>query len=242
MAQRGNNGGDGRWLLIIGATGQTGGRVLRGALDRGWRVTALVRTPTKLPDDVRGDPRVTVCTGSLTDAGAVEAALRCCSAVFVAAVDYMRAKEHPLTNFVAALPGAMRRNGAGRLVFQSGALAAIPGEELRGRRWFLRNSFAKWFGYEEQIVDLEGVHATLSGLEPGACDDGGAPGGVGAANGTPVRWTVTRPWIIKSRPSWGKLVSGELSMLTTFDDVAAWSLDVLDDESTVGRYVFPGYA
>jgi hypothetical protein len=159
MAQRGNNSGDGRWLLIIGATGQTGGRVLRGALDRGWRVTALVRTPTKLPDDVRGDPRVTVCTGSLTDAGAVEAALRCCSAVFVAAVDYMRAKEHPLTNFVAALPGAMRRNGAGRLVFQSGALAAIPGEELRGRRWFLRNSFAKWFGYEEQVGVGRGVLA-----------------------------------------------------------------------------------
>jgi len=49
-------------LLVLGATGRVGGHVVRLALARGHRVTALVRAPEKLAPAptlrvVRGDPR-----------------------------------------------------------------------------------------------------------------------------------------------------------------------------------------
>jgi putative NADH-flavin reductase len=50
--------------LILGATGSLGGHVLRQAVATGHDVTVLVRTPSKLPPDVR--ERVSVRTGDLS--------------------------------------------------------------------------------------------------------------------------------------------------------------------------------
>jgi putative NADH-flavin reductase len=50
-------------LIILGATGKLGGRVLRQAIDAGHEVTVYVRTPSKLSPDVR--ERVSVHTGDL---------------------------------------------------------------------------------------------------------------------------------------------------------------------------------
>jgi putative NADH-flavin reductase len=51
-------------LLIMGATGSLGRHVLSQALTAGHSVAAFVRTPSKLPPDVRG--RVAVRTGDLS--------------------------------------------------------------------------------------------------------------------------------------------------------------------------------
>jgi len=37
-------------ICILGATGKSGHRLVRAALDRGHAVTAIVRDPTKLAD------------------------------------------------------------------------------------------------------------------------------------------------------------------------------------------------
>ena len=50
-------------LLILGATGSLGRHVLRQAVAAGYEVTAFVRTPSKLPPDVR--ERASVHTGDL---------------------------------------------------------------------------------------------------------------------------------------------------------------------------------
>ena len=50
-------------LLILGATGSLGRHVLRQAVAAGNEVTAFVRTPSKLPPDVR--ERTSVHTGDL---------------------------------------------------------------------------------------------------------------------------------------------------------------------------------
>ena len=50
-------------LIILGATGSLGSHVLRQALAVGHEVTVFVRTPSKLPPEVRG--RVSVHTGDL---------------------------------------------------------------------------------------------------------------------------------------------------------------------------------
>ena len=51
-------------LIILGATGSLGSHVLRQALAAGHEVTVFVRTPAKLPPDVR--ERVSVHTGDLS--------------------------------------------------------------------------------------------------------------------------------------------------------------------------------
>ncbi len=49
-----------RTVLLVGATGRTGRRVLQQLLDRGVHVRAIVRSSAKLPADVVGNPNVVV--------------------------------------------------------------------------------------------------------------------------------------------------------------------------------------
>lgn len=59
---------------VFGATGRTGLPLVRQAIDRGHAVTAFVRDPEKLPDDLREDERVTVVEGdAYTGEGVTEA-------------------------------------------------------------------------------------------------------------------------------------------------------------------------
>lgn len=60
-------------LLIVGATGGTGRQLVAQALERGYRVTALVRNPSKLQID---HPQLTVVHGDVLDYPSVEAAMR----------------------------------------------------------------------------------------------------------------------------------------------------------------------
>jgi putative NADH-flavin reductase len=60
-------------LLIVGATGGTGRQLVAQALELGYTVTALVRSPSKLPAE---HPRLTVARGDVLDATSVNAAMR----------------------------------------------------------------------------------------------------------------------------------------------------------------------
>ena len=60
--------------LLFGATGLTGRRVLEAALEAGDNVTAYLRSPNKVPDDVRS--KITVIQGDALDHDAVTKAVR----------------------------------------------------------------------------------------------------------------------------------------------------------------------
>ena len=53
-------------LLILGATGSLGRHVLRQAVAAGHDVTVFVRTPSKLPPDVRSGCRCTPAISART--------------------------------------------------------------------------------------------------------------------------------------------------------------------------------
>ena len=55
----------GQTVLLLGATGRTGGRVLEQLLSRGVSVRALVRSAARLPAGVAHDPRLTVVEADL---------------------------------------------------------------------------------------------------------------------------------------------------------------------------------
>ncbi len=71
-----------RTIAVFGATGRTGKPVTELALKKGYRVRALVRTPSKLAID---DPNLTVIQGDLTDAAKVEETVRGTDAVLLLA-------------------------------------------------------------------------------------------------------------------------------------------------------------
>ncbi|ORY99004.1 NAD(P)-binding protein [Syncephalastrum racemosum] len=60
-------------ILILGATGATGQEILRKALEQGYDVNILARSPEKLPQDLLS--RVTVFKGELSDAVTMSASL-----------------------------------------------------------------------------------------------------------------------------------------------------------------------
>jgi uncharacterized protein YbjT (DUF2867 family) len=68
-------------ILIIGATGGTGRRLVEQALERDFWVTALVRNPSKIRLE---HPRLTVVQGDVLDAGSIDAAMRGQEAVLCA--------------------------------------------------------------------------------------------------------------------------------------------------------------
>lgn len=68
-------------LLIVGATGGTGRRLVTQALERGFWVTALVRNPAKLRID---HPRLTVVQADVLDGTSLDAAMRGQEAVLCA--------------------------------------------------------------------------------------------------------------------------------------------------------------
>jgi putative NADH-flavin reductase len=108
-----------RRLLVLGATGLTGGHLLEQGLGQGHDVTALVRDPAKLTVQ-HADLRT--ITGSATDAAVVDRALEGRDAVLCAlgtrspksllSCDLMRAS-------MGALVPSMERRGVDRLILLS---------------------------------------------------------------------------------------------------------------------------
>lgn len=70
-----------RKVLIVGASGATGGQLVTRALERGYEVTAFVRNPAGLPSQ---DQRLRILQGDVLDYRTVEAAVQDQDAVLCA--------------------------------------------------------------------------------------------------------------------------------------------------------------
>src|SRR5687768_15872854 len=67
-------------VLVTGATGYVGGRLVPRLLDAGYAVRCVVRTPAKLGDrSWSGHPRLEVVQGDLCDAAAIRQQLEGCA-------------------------------------------------------------------------------------------------------------------------------------------------------------------
>jgi putative NADH-flavin reductase len=104
-------------VLVIGATGGTGRQLVAQALERGYKVTALVRDPSRLRVD---HPQLTVIQGDVLDAGSVEAAMRGQEAV-LSALGHKRFfyPTHILSEGTGNVLRAMETHGVPRLVCET---------------------------------------------------------------------------------------------------------------------------
>src|SRR4051794_26471829 len=114
-------------LIIFGASGQLGTRLVTGALDRGHDVTAVARDASRLDDR---DGRVRTASADATDADSV-AAVAGGNAVAISAVTQHQAPEM-LVDAARGLLEGLARVGVPRLISVGGAgsLEVAPGQRL----------------------------------------------------------------------------------------------------------------
>ncbi|MFE6779880.1 NAD(P)-dependent oxidoreductase [Streptomyces sp. NPDC057702] len=120
-------------LTVFGATGGTGGHVVRQALDAGHQVTAVVRDPARLTVT---HPELTVVTArDLTDARALRPAVEGRDAVLSGVGAPTNKRAGIASAGTRGIVRAMEAGGVRRLVAVSAApVGAIPpGEAMLGR-------------------------------------------------------------------------------------------------------------
>jgi putative NADH-flavin reductase len=119
-------------LAIFGATGTVGSELLTQALDAGHDVRALVRTPSKIPDQ---SPGLTVVQGDVRDLAAAEETVDGCDAVLstLGATDKHDSdlRRVGIENVLTA----MREHDVRRIVAMGGFHLPFPGDpDNPGRR------------------------------------------------------------------------------------------------------------
>ncbi|HEX3644640.1 MAG TPA: NAD(P)-binding oxidoreductase, partial [Vicinamibacterales bacterium] len=167
-----------RKVLVLGATGATGQQVISRALQQGHQVTALVRSPERLPIT---DERLRVLTGSVTDDSAALADAVRGQAAVICTLGVGRSLKSGglIAQSMSRTVRAMEDHGVRRLIFTS---AFGVGETFRdvplGPRIFIRLLL------QDIYRDKERGEATLraSGLDwtlvyPAGLIDGRATGG-----------------------------------------------------------------
>lgn len=103
-------------LLVFGATGGTGRELVKQALAQGHTVTAFARNPDKL--DIQHS-NLKVAKGDVTDAAAVEQAVKRQDAVFSTLGSTSLKKNPALVEGVRNIVKAMEQHGVRRFVYQS---------------------------------------------------------------------------------------------------------------------------
>lgn len=198
-------------LVVFGATGTTGGHVLRQALGQGLRVRAAVRSPDKLPSELLQHESLQVVTVDVTDGDAVQRAIEGTTMVFSALGYKGRLPQPMLLPFVKQVVTSMREHGARRYVYQAASLTAQPGRPNPPHiRWLLRPLIAS-------MVNTHGIWAEHDTVVRYLAEE--APD---------LEWTATRPGMLRDQESKGTLVASETrGGAVTNRDVAAFSLEAL---------------
>src|SRR3954453_12078545 len=150
-------------VTVFGATGGIGSRVVEQLHSRGHHVTAYVRNPGKIP--ASWDDTVTVVTGELSDAAAVDRAVKGADAVVSALGPSLdrKASGLPLVEGTRNIVAAMQRHGPRCYVGNSTPSVLDPREKptwqtrlsTRMAKTFLRRAYNELVDMSEIIIDDE---------------------------------------------------------------------------------------
>mmetsp|Transcript_9216 Transcript_9216/g.12763 ORF Transcript_9216/g.12763 Transcript_9216/m.12763 type:complete len:214 (+) Transcript_9216:63-704(+) len=201
-------------ITVLGATGGTGRHFVKRALKEGQSLRLIVRSPAKLPEEVKNSKNVEIFEGSFTDLDLVDRAIKGSDAVVSMA---RGGGKITMESLITSVVGSMRKHGVKKIFYQAGALSAQadswPAPSMMLARYVLLPLFKGVYGLG---ADNEKVIAFLD-----KCDD--------------LDWIITRPGLIVDEESKGKLVQSTYSWAskTSYCDIRSASYDNLTDPKAI---------
>ena len=160
-------------IAVVGAAGATGQQVVQQALDRGWQVAALARTPNGLT----AHDGLTVTEGDARDEQAIGSVVQGADAV-ISVIGLRKGHDTSLSEATASICRAMEGAGVDRLVVMSvlgirdsADKAGVFGKVIMPL--FMKKPMADRVRLEE-VVESSGLDYTL--VRPTRLVDGGPTG------------------------------------------------------------------
>jgi hypothetical protein len=214
-------------IALFGATGGTGKQFLPLALDAGYKVKAMVRTPSNVETK---HENLTLVEGDFSNEDALKKTVEGATYVVSMAGGPMgKPKEYPkdlMLNFVKKLLAIMKESPTVKtFLYQAGAFSAKPDGSLPVSMKVFRTMVGAWMmGLKPNYLDNEAVIKYVDS-EKDACK---------------FKIIVTRPGALKEEEGGKKLEASDKPEMgaVTFKDLAVFSLEAMKDESLAGKYPF----
>ena len=168
-------------ILVIGATGGTGQAIVREALDRGHRVSALVRSRDKAGPLL---PGARLEEGDAREPAALSRALAGCDAVISALGTRQISLRRPVTlmsEATRALTGVMAEQGVSRLV----CITGLGAGDSAGHGGFVYDRLIKPILLRTIYADKDRQEAIIRASD--------------------LDWVIVRPTVLKDRPATGRV-------------------------------------
>lgn len=200
-------------IAIFGGTGKTGQQLIHQALNTGYEVVALARTPAKLATQ---HPNLTVIAGDATRAEDVEKVVQGASVVISVLGPARHHAPFTITQATTNILDAMRRYDIGRLIISAGAGVRDPQDKPR--------IIDRIFGFVLGIVSRDAIKDMTEVVHRVRQSD--------------RDWTVVRVPMLTDETARNHLKVGYLGQIETRltrEDMAAFMLRQIPDEAHVRR-------
>jgi nucleoside-diphosphate-sugar epimerase len=212
-------------IALFGGTGRTGRYVVPYALDQGYKVRLLARTPSKV--DIQ-HPNLTVIQGDFANLDAVQKTIQGATYVISCSGAPQDPSNYPtdmMLNFVKTLYPILEAETSVKVfLYQSGGFAAAPGQSLPFVTWLVRQLFGRLWGITPMIHDNENVAQYMS------------------SQPSRFQFIITRPGRLEEDPnSEMELVSEHVSWpmsAITYKALGRYTVDAVKDATLYGKYPF----
>ena len=216
-------------IAVFGATGGTGKHFLGFALKAGYKVQAMVRSPSKVTEK---SPNLTLIEGTFSDGDAIAKTLK--GATYIVCMgggpmtgwskDYK--PKDLMLNFVKTLiPLAKKESSIKVFLYQAGAFSALPDGTLPMSMRIFRTVVGSWvMGLYPNFMDNEQIIKYVDGEK----------------DSLPFKIIITRPGGLQEKEGGQELKASEDPEMgfVAFKDLAAFNLKAMKDESLYGTYPF----
>jgi putative NADH-flavin reductase len=200
-------------LAIFGGTGRTGQHLVTQALDGGYEVAALVRTPSRLALE---HEKLQVVTGGILDRNCVEQVIQGADAVLSTLGPSSNKPEFTISQAMEHILHAMEKHNVRRIILSAGAGVRDPHDRpglIDQLASFLLNILSK-----NVVADMKQV--------------------VEKVRASDRDWTVVRVPMLTDQPAQGTLkvgYVGDISPRLSRADLAAFILQQVEDDNHVHK-------